>query len=1039
MILLRHFVLIVMFSVAVTAWGQQPAPSDGSPTPMAHPVTQTIQGMVKFGNMAVPGVAVKVSDGADHQGIAWSDADGRFAIPFTGSGDAEWRVTAKMSGFVLSHKITFAPTQAPGPVELQLILASRAPTPQSRAAALAAAKANQDEVSAFDAAAQAPTPKAPAAASAGEGSGEMAVSTIAIPGALGKTAEAFTPQASVNRIHGALSYTLQGVSALDALPYAGLTGNAPAPPGHATNRLSGNFGGPLSIPHLYDDPEKRTTFSLDVFGQLASNLTDKAMFVPTAQERAGDFAGDNPIYEPGKGIQFPGNVIPQSYISPAAEALLNEIPLPNPNSSGAMNYVFDGARKTSVDSVSFDLTHAFGPALKARPGAKAKWRDNLDFKVNYFGSRGDLFGSLPALGGSYHWAGLNVATKYSISDTHWGNTLGLSVNGNQGKRVNQFAGTQDLSQEAGITGISENPADWGLPVLNFTNNYAALRDITPGDRHTTVSALSDSAWRKWHRHSVKFGGELQRRTIRMAYDANPNGNFTFDGFATALYDASGNQVSGTGNSFADFLLGDPQVATLQYGLSTYDFSNHSWNLYVNDNWKARKTLTLDLGLRYEYVSPYSEAQGHLVNLDANSDFTAVAPVFPGGTGLYHGPFPDGLVRPDYRKFAPAVGVAWKISPKAVLRTGYRIHYDPDQYARIVTKLAMEAPFMVSTTAYAAEPGAPTFGNITLQNAFSSVAPGTITNTYAVDPNYRMGYVQAWLLTLQYELFRSTVLNAGYNGAKGTHLDMVRVPDRNPDGTWQIPNVQPFQWETSQGASILHQGFVRLTQRMTQGLSADLNYTFGKSIDNASSIGGSSVVVAQNDHDLAAERGLSSFDIRQSLTGSYTYELPWGANKRWLNQPGLRSQWFGDLSWSGSFTIQSGSPFTANVTPNYTSVYQGASGSLRANYNGLPIQLSHPGIDEWFNTAAFSEPATGMYGDAGRNTIIGPGMINFNMTLAKNLRISEEKRLEFRITANNAFNAPHYTGIDTTVGDKQFGQVTSVGPMRAIVLYTGFKF
>jgi len=1043
MMRIKHICFVLLLVSAITVWGQQLAPGNAAPpaaatpAPSAPPVTQTIEGTVKFGTQLMPGVTVKVTDSAKNQAVTWTDAEGRFSLPYTGSSAGDWRVTASMPGFVLTHKTTFPAGHAPGPLALELILASRVPTAADKArAAAAAAEARQDSVSVFDAAGPGSAAKAqPTQASSAEAGADAGSGTIAIAGAMGKAAEAFTQQAGVNRIHGSLAYTMPGSSALDAGPY-NLTGNAPPPPGYLTNQISGFLGGPLSIPHIYDDPEMRTTFTLDVFGRAGRNLTETPLYVPTEPERSGDFSGGNPIYDPLTGQPFPGNVIPQNRISPVAEALLNYVPLPN--QPGALNYLFTGAKSTTVENIGFSLTHGFGEETKTHSKSGAKWGKSLSLNASYLGVHGSFFGSFPDLGAKYDWTAVNLNPKFTMTKDKWGNVLGALVNGSFGKRKNVFSGVEDVSGNAGITGISENPADWGLPSVIFANNYHNIQDIAPGSRRSLSTGFSDDVWRRWGRHSFKFGGEFQRRTMKLVYDPVPNGSFTFDGFATSQYDASGNQIPGTGDSFADFLLGYPQVASKQYGSGPYDFVNHSWSLYLTDNWKALKTLSFDLGLRYEYVSPYSEESGRLVNLDANSGFTAVVPVQPGETGPYSGSLPNGLVRPDYLKLAPAVGVAWKVTHKAVLRAGYRIHYDPDQYSRIAVRLAYEPPFLASTGAYATKPGSSTFGNITLQNPFPAQT-NMITNAYGVDPNYRIGYAQTWLLNWQYELFRGTVLYAGYNGAKGTHLDMMRVPDRNPDGTWLIPNVQPFLWESSEGRSILHQAFVRGSHRMTKGLTTDATYTFGKSMDDASSIGGSQVMVAQNDHDLAAERGLSSFDVRHSFTGNYTYELPWGMNKRWLDRKGALSQVFGDLSWSGSFKIQSGTPFTANVLPNYTTVYQGASGSLRANYNGQPVQLANPSLGEWFNTAAFSVPAPGTFGNCGRNTIIGPGQVNFNMTLAKNLHLSERKQLDFRVTANNVFNTPHFTNIDTTVGDTLFGQVTGVGSMRNIQLYTGFKF
>jgi hypothetical protein len=314
----------------------------------------------------------------------------------------------------------------------------------------------------------------------------------------------------------------------------------------------------------------------------------------------------------------------------------------------------------------------------------------------------------------------------------------------------------------------------------------------------------------------------------------------------------------------------------------------------------------------------------------------------------------------------------------------------------------------------------------------------VTNNYAVNPNYRLGYVQLWNLNLQYELTPTLLLNVGYQGSKGTHLDIVEAPNRGPSGLLN-PDVQPFLYETSAGDSIFHAGTVSLRKRMTHGISIGGTYTFSKSIDNASSIGGTAVVVAQNPLDLAAERGLSSFDVRHKFTGNYLYELPFGTAKRWLDSGGALAQVFGNWTWSGDFTIQSGSPYTAQILGAYTEVEQGANGSLRANYNSQPIQLSNPSVLEWFNTGAFTIPAPGQFGNSGRNTIIGPGEVLFDMAMTKTFPMKEMKSLELRLAASNVFNTAHFTSINTVVGSPLFGQVTSVGAMRQLQILARFRF
>jgi len=320
----------------------------------------------------------------------------------------------------------------------------------------------------------------------------------------------------------------------------------------------------------------------------------------------------------------------------------------------------------------------------------------------------------------------------------------------------------------------------------------------------------------------------------------------------------------------------------------------------------RGNLTFNLGLRYEYVSPFTEINNRIVNLDAAPGFSAVVPVQPNQTGAFGGHFPATLLKPDRNNFAPRVGIAWKVKNKTVIRAGYGINYNTRAYQSIVQQLAFQPPFSFTETNIES----PTT-SLTLQNGFPAAPAGTITNNYGVDPNYRLGYVQIWNADLQQEITPTLLLNVSYNGTKGTRLDIVEAPDRTANGLL-LANVQPFLFENSLGGSTAHSGTIRLRKRLQRGLAVSGSYTWSKAIDDASSIGDGSTLVAQDALNLSTERGLSSFDQRHRFTGDYTWELPLGHEKRWLSQKSALRDVFGDWQWTGDWTIASGTPFsTAN--------------------------------------------------------------------------------------------------------------------------------
>jgi hypothetical protein len=234
--------------------------------------------------------------------------------------------------------------------------------------------------------------------------------------------------------------------------------------------------------------------------------------------------------------------------------------------------------------------------------------------------------------------------------------------------------------------------------------------------------------------------------------------------------------------------------------------------------------------------------------------------------------------------------------------------------------------------------------------------------------------------------------------------------------------------------------------MAKGLGLSAQYVFSKSIDDASSIGGGGSVVAQDAFDIAADRGLSSFDQRHKFTGNWIYDLPFGDNRRFVSK-GAWSHILGGWQWSGDFTVGSGFYFTARVLGGGLDISRGVSGSLRANIvAGQSISVSDRSTLQWFNTAAFCAPSTSCvnpngsnFGDAGRNIIEGPGQVSLNMSLNKTITIKESRALELRISANNVFNTVHFTSINTVVNSFTFGEVTGTGGMRRVTMTARLRF
>src|SRR5215470_7739198 len=236
--------------------------------------------------------------------------------------------------------------------------------------------------------------------------------------------------------------------------------------------------------------------------------------------------------------------------------------------------------------------------------------------------------------------------------------------------------------------------------------------------------------------------------------------------------------------------------------------------------------------------------------------------------------------------------------------------------------------------------------------------------------------------------------------------------------------------------------------MSSGIGFSASYAFSKSIDDASSVGLSSTIVAQDPFDIGADRSVSSFNQKHKFTGSWNYDLPFGENHR-LASKGALSHLLNGWQWSGSVTAGSGFYFTPDVRGGSVDIVRGVSGSERANVvPGEFVSLSHPTSLEWFNTAAFcsiltsptcTNPDGTSYGDAGRFTVEGPGQFSINMAMSKTIQIRETRALELRLQANNIFNIVQFTGLNTAVNSLAFGEVTAAAAMRRITMVARFRF
>jgi len=828
--------------------------------------------------------------------------------------------------------------------------------------------------------------------------------------------------AARRQIRGSLFYSLRN-SALDAAPFS-INGQGNTKAAYAQNHFGFTLGGPLEIPKLFS--LDNTFFFVNYTGNLTRNGVNLVTTVPTLAERSGDFSAlPSVLYDPTTGLPLPQNRI--TLINPIAAALLKYIPLPNQPGT-VNNYRLITASPNNSQALNARVNQNLGRRDQLAVGVNWQTRDALSTQT---------FGFLDQSNG--HGINSNLNWRHNFGAGKFNNLTG-TFNRNTNNALPFFANGPDVAAQLGIAGASSNPLNFGPPNLSFTN-FGALTDGSPSESAIYSFGVNDAFLFRKGKHNWSFGGGYTRYFDNTITDANGRGTFTFTGLGTSALNSAGQPVPGTGFDFADFLLGLPQTDSIRFGSSNTYFRTNSYNFFGQDDWRVASNFTLNLGLRYEYFAPWQEKYGRIANLDIAPGFSAVSVVTPSQSGPYTGAFPSGLINPDRNNFAPRTALAWKPSAgsKIVVRMGYGWYYNPGIYNQFMSRLSAQPPFADSSTVNTslANP-------LTLATGLTVTPTGkTITNTFAVDRNYRDMYAQSWNVGIQTDLPGALVGEISYLGTKGTRLDVQEMPNQAPPGSpltseqrMAIGNAVGFIYDTPVGNSIYHAGQARLNRRFRGGISFNLLYTYAKSIDDSSTLGGAGNTVAQNFYDLSAERGLSSFDRRHSFTASYVMASPVGGTSGFLANKGWIEAALKDWTLSGGATIQSGTPLTARVLGNQSDTAgTGTVGSGRAEATGLPVDSG----SGFFNLAAFITPPEGQYGNAGRNTIPGPGMFSMNLSLQRTIQVAERLRIQIRVDSTNFTNHVSIANFGTIVNSINYGVPSSAAAMRTLSATLRFNF
>ena len=749
------------------------------------------------------------------------------------------------------------------------------------------------------------------------------------------------------------------------------------------------------------------------------NGTTSTQTMPTLLERGGDFSqsigpqGPVTIYDPLTQSPFPGNVIPTNRLDPTSLGLLKYYPTPNAPGY-KQNYQAPITTISNSDNINSRLNQTISK------------KDRLTGGLGYMGSNSttpNIFNFIDT--GAVRNINANIAWSHNFS-TRVINSLRYNFSRSRSLLTPFFANRENVAAELGITGTSQAPLNWGPPTLSFTN-YSGLSDGASSLLRNQTSALGDSIIWVHGVHNMTFGADYRRQQINRASDPNARGQYTFTGASTADL-VNGVASAGTGFDFASFLLGRPDTSALRYGNSNLYFRTAAYDVYMTDDWRITQKFSINFGIRWDYQSPITELYNRLVNLDIAPGYAAIAQVLPGQSGPYSGALPASLVNPDKNNISPRIGFAWRPLPKRnmVVRGGYGTYYNTSVYNNIANNMAQQPPFAQSFNV--ATTGLPLGVPMTQYFSFIS-GQNQLTNTYAIDPNYRIGYAQMWQISVQQDLGHSLVGTITYNGTKGTGLDQTLLPNSAPSGA--APNGLPsgYIYEQSNGNSIYHGVSFQLMRRFRNGFSANAIYTHSKAIDNA--------VQVQNYLDTSADRALSSSSRPNVLNLNWQYSTAVGRGGGMLIN-GWKGTLLKDWTLTNTISVGSGLPLTPVIGGvRSTTTGTGITGSLRANATGLPVDDGAAG--QPFNYLAFALPALGQWGNAGRNTITGPTQFSLNAGLGRTFRVTERHSIDLRFDAVNALNHVTFRSFNTTIGSNSLGLLSAPSAMRSLTATLRFRF
>ena len=760
--------------------------------------------------------------------------------------------------------------------------------------------------------------------------------------------------------------------------------------------------------------------------------------VPTAAMRQGDFSAllgtdrSSPtpiaIWDWTARAPFPGNILPASRMHPLSTKFIAEfIPLPIRAGIGGIlpnaNYQSLDPQKTRTDQILARVDHNFSASDRVYGRYTISDTTTLGPPV------------WPKFGYSHELRGQQAMLN-------WSHTLSPSVINEFRAGYSRFAQFElvesaykrDVAQELGLKGTCRDPACWHAPYFSVQDfslmgnpNGATLGQGVSGPRgwKDEIFHIHESLLIVRGKHTLRVGftGNRYRDTFPEAI--RPVGQHNFNGQWTA----------GTGSrgfAFADVLMGLPRQILASVDIFDPNFRNNQAMPWVQDDWKISRKLTLNMGLRYEWLGR------PVANRDRISNYIITGP----GQGSIVTPAdrPSGLgralARNDNNNIAPRFGFAYQISPNFVARGAYGVFYQKVSQQESIS-LALNPP-IIRTGDVVLGVNEQDFRNFPIDDltpVVNFVAPGSRPSMATVAINMKDAAIQQWNFYLERTLTANMIWKAGYVGTKSTGLSLYREGNAPTPGAGGVQARRPFQnissnrIADSEGFASYHGFETSVVQRFSAGLSLIGNYTWGRTIDNAAYI---------DLRNYSLNKGLSNFHMAHRFSLNGVWEVPVGRGRRVGSQmhPALNFL-LGGWQMSAMLVLRTGNPFTIGIL--------GDNLNTGGGYTQVPHRISEPTLPRsertrgrFFDTNAFARPALYEIGNAGRNILIGPGARNLDGSISKQFRLNETKYFQFRAEFFNATNHPNWSNPGATLGTAAFGTITSNDNLPR-VMQLGLKF